>query len=201
MSDGRIGAPPQSGGHAAKGGRGAAASAGRDRVTVDLRGIGDAVRAAAAARGATIAAFAREALVEAIGPSLPGVAAALPGPASSRVVAKLHLRMTQEGAELLVSRARTVGLSYGEYVDRLVTGAPMPLPVAQRDADRAALRQSCDQLAVLAGDINALIRLLRQGQGVEAARRFGDRVQGLEAEVRRHLALASRWVAEQEGSR
>ena len=39
----------------------------RDRVGVDLRGIGDAVRAAARARQITIAAFAREALVVAIG--------------------------------------------------------------------------------------------------------------------------------------
>ena len=37
----------------------------RDRVGVDLRGIGDAVRAAARARQTTVAAFAREALVEA----------------------------------------------------------------------------------------------------------------------------------------
>ena len=38
-----------------------------DRVTINLRGIGDAVRSAAAARGLTIAAFAREALVSALG--------------------------------------------------------------------------------------------------------------------------------------
>ena len=38
----------------------------RDRVTVDLRGLGPAVKAQAAARGLTLAAFARAAIVEAL---------------------------------------------------------------------------------------------------------------------------------------
>ena len=42
--------------------------AGRDRVSIDLRGVGDTVRAAARARQTTVAAFAREALLEAVGP-------------------------------------------------------------------------------------------------------------------------------------
>jgi hypothetical protein len=37
-----------------------------DRITISLRGIGDAVRAAAAGRGVTMAAFAREALIGAL---------------------------------------------------------------------------------------------------------------------------------------
>ena len=92
-------------------------------------------------------------------------------------------------------RADGGSLSYGEYVGRLVTGTPLPAPIAQRDADRAALRRSCDQLAALAGDINALIRLLRLAQGAVAARQFGDRMRGLEADVRQHIDLASRLVA------
>ena len=69
---------------------------------------------------------------------------------------------------------------------------------AQRDADRTALRRSCDQLAALAGDINALIRLIRLAKGAEAARQFGDRMRGLEADVRQHIDLASRLVAHPE---
>ncbi len=38
----------------------------RDRVTVDLRGLGPAVKAAAAARNLTLAAFARAAIVESL---------------------------------------------------------------------------------------------------------------------------------------
>ena len=44
------------------------AGSSRDRVTIDLRGIGDAVRTAAAGRGQTVAAFARQALVASTGP-------------------------------------------------------------------------------------------------------------------------------------
>ena len=46
--DGRIGGPPVNGCHAASGARFDMPSPSRDRVTIDLRGIGDAVRAAAA---------------------------------------------------------------------------------------------------------------------------------------------------------
>jgi hypothetical protein len=63
------------------------------------------------------------------------------------------------------------------------------------------LRRSCDQLAALAGDINALIRLIRLAKGAEAARQFGDRMRGLEADVRRHIDLASRLVARPEDER
>ena len=177
------------------------AGSSRDRVTIDLRGIGDAVRAAAAGRGQTVAAFARQALVASTGPQSLAIER-LDAPASpSRSVAKLHLRMDEREAEVLIRKARALGLSYGEYVGRLVTGTPLPSPVAQRDADRAALRRSCDQLAALAGDINALIRLLRLAKGAEAARQFGDRMRGLEADVRRHIDLASRLVAHPEDER
>jgi len=56
-------------------------------------------------------------------------------------------------------------------------------------------------LAVLAGDINAVIRMVRQAKGSEAAREYGDSLRALEAEVRRHLDLASRLVAGLEGTR
>lgn len=170
----------------------------RDRVTIDLRGIGDAVRTAAAVRGQTVAAFARQALVASTGPQSLAIEQ-LDSPATPlRGVAKLHLRMDEREAEVLILKARALGLSYGEYVGRVVTGTPLPAPVAHRDADRAALRQSCDQLAALAGDVNALIRLIRMAKGVEAARQFGDRMRGLEADVRRHIDLASRLVAHPE---
>ena len=177
------------------------AGSSRDRVTIDLRGIGDAVRAAAAGRGQTVAAFARQALVASTGPEALAIER-LDAPAPPlRSVAKLHLRMEEREAEVLILKARALGLSYGEYVGRLVTGTPLPALVAQRDADRAALRRSCDQLAALAGDINALIRLLRLAKGTEAARQFGDRMRGLEADVHRHIDLASRLVAHPEDER
>jgi hypothetical protein len=174
------------------------AGSSRDRVTIDLRGIGDAVRSAAAGRGQTVAAFARQALVASNGPQALAVEQ-LDAPAHpARSVAKLHLRMDEREAEVLVLQARALGLSYGEFVGRLVTGRPLPALVAQREADRAVLRRSCDQLAALAGDMNALIRLIRLAKGAEAALQFGERMRGLEADVRRHIDLASRLVAHPE---
>ena len=72
----------------------------RDRVGVDLRGVGDAVRAASRARHSTVAAFAREALVEAIGrPStLPEVIAAEFGRAE---IVKLTLRLPGDRRPML----------------------------------------------------------------------------------------------------
>ena len=61
--DGRIGGPPVNGCHAACGVRLDVAGTSRDRVTIDLRGIGDAVRAAAACRGMGVAQLVRRAVV------------------------------------------------------------------------------------------------------------------------------------------
>jgi hypothetical protein len=49
------------------------AKSSRERVTIDLRGIGDAVRAAAAGRGQTLAAYARAALVAAADSQPPAI--------------------------------------------------------------------------------------------------------------------------------
>ena len=77
-----------------------------DRVTIDLRGIGDAVRSTAAGRGLTIAAFAREALVNA----LSGAPATreLPDAPSPRLhgTVKLTWRMDVRAAVALACRVR-----------------------------------------------------------------------------------------------
>jgi hypothetical protein len=173
----------------------------RDRVTVDLRGIGDAVRSAAAARGLTIAALAREALVAAAGTE-PLVIERLEGrEAQPRRTTKLHLRMKWQESEALVANAGRLGLSYGEYVGRLVTGRSLPVPAADSAVDRAALRTSSDNLAALAGDINSLIRLISSAQGGEAAQLLAGRMRGLESDVRRHIDVASELVAKLEKGR
>ena len=97
-----------------------------DRVTIDLRGIGDAVRSTAAGRGVSIAAFAREALVSALRDA-PRVQE-LPDAPAPRVhgTVKLTWRMDVRAAEALAVNARALGLSYGQYVGYLVSAAPMP---------------------------------------------------------------------------
>jgi hypothetical protein len=72
--DGRIGWPPANGHHADVRARELnMAGAPRDRVIIDLRGISDAVRSAAAQRRTTVAHLARQALLSTVAASEPTV--------------------------------------------------------------------------------------------------------------------------------
>jgi len=165
----------------------------RDRVGVDLRGIGDAVRAAASARHSTVAAFARDALVEAIGRPVTASERSMAGFGETEVV-KLTLRMPQHEAEALILSAGGLGLSYGEYVARLVTQTPLPMPAADRAADRAALMASSDNLAALSVDLAAFTRLLQRAKTVEAEK-YRHRIEIVDLEIRRHLDRVSALIA------
>lgn len=172
-----------------------AGSAG-DRVTISLRGIGDAVRAAAIGRGLTIAAFAREALVSALAeaPQLRELSDA-PAPRLHGTV-KLTWRMDVRAAEALATNARELGLSYGQYVGYLVSAAPLPAPLAQRATDRAALQASTDHVAVLAREISEVLRLARAGRKAEEIRQRAEHLRNLVVDVRRHLDLASSFLGD-----
>lgn len=165
----------------------------RDRVGVDLRGIGDAVRAAAHARQITIAALAREALVEALVRPLVLPEGVVTGSGTAEIV-KLTLRMRQPDAEALVVNATGLGLSYGEYVARLVRQTPLPMPATERAADRAALMASNDNLAALSVDLAAFMRLLRLGQSAELET-YRRRIETVDLEIRRHLDRVSALIS------
>ncbi|MEQ1685825.1 MAG: hypothetical protein ABL916_19445 [Burkholderiaceae bacterium] len=171
------------------------ASASRDRVTIDLRGIGDAVRAAAAYRGMGVAQLVRRAVVlsldlRATASVTAGSDGQTPGRAQHRETAKLTLRLPQAHADALMLNASSLGLSYGEYVAQLVNGSRLPQPIAERQADRAALLASNDRMATLSTDLVALVSLLRQSK-VEQARPYRDRLESADSEIRRHLDRAS----------
>lgn len=108
----------------------------------------------------------------------------------SRETAKLTLRLSQAHADALMLNAGALGLSYGDYVGRLVAGSLLPQPLAERQADRAALLASNDRIAALSTDHVALVSLLRQAK-VEQARPYRDRLETADAEIRRHLDRAS----------
>jgi hypothetical protein len=169
------------------------ATASRDRVGVDLRGIGDAVRAAARARQITVAALAREALVEAIGRTSTH-SDTVPSDFGRADIVKLTLRLRQPEAEALVLNAAHLGLSYGEYVARLVRQTPLPTPAAERAADRAALMTSSDNLAALSVDLATFMRLLRMANSVEVEK-YRRRIETIDLEIRRHLDRVSGLIA------
>ena len=103
----------------------------RDRVTIDLRGIGDAVRAAAAVRGMGVAQLVRRALVMTLDLRATAAVATMergsdgqtPDQIPTRETAKLTLRLSQAHADVLMLNAGALGLSYGDYVGRLVAEA------------------------------------------------------------------------------
>jgi hypothetical protein len=176
------------------------AGASRDRVTIDLRGIGDAVRADAVRQGLTVSQLARRALLTSIGPSSehpPALGSDCPTP--TRAVAKLMLRMPRAHAEVLILNAASLGLSYGEYVARLVEGSELPRPSKERDADRAALLASNDKLAALSADLNGFVRLIRGVSG-EQAQALRDRLERADGQIRLHLDRASAFIVGMEGT-
>jgi hypothetical protein len=81
-----------------------------------------------------------------------------------------------------------------------VRGTPLPAPLADRVKDRDALIASSDHLATLSADLAYLIRILKRFVG-EGAVRYGAAAQALMADVRQHLALASRVVIRNGGER
>jgi hypothetical protein len=173
------------------------ASDSRDRVTIDLRGIGPSVRAAASERRLRLAAYARLTLAEASNQA----AAPLP-PASSiahaDALTKITLRLDTIDAELLLLGSAQLGLSYGAFVGRLLRGTPLPAPSADRAKDRDALIVSSDHLATLVADLASLIRTLKRFEG-DGAIRYGAAAEALLVDVRRHLELASRVVSRNGG--
>ena len=166
----------------------------RDRVTIDLRGIGDAVRGHAKAQGVPMATLARQALLDAIGPTSRPITAARPAHRDPRATVKITLRLATTDGERLILNAGALGLSYGDYVARLVNKTPLPARAAQRHADRHALLASTDELAVLAADLHALLHGLRTGRADEVELCRGL-VESLDASVRSHLDRASAFLA------
>ncbi len=81
-----------------------------------------------------------------------------------------------------------------------VNGSPLPRPAAERAADRAALLASSDQLAALSADLNAFMRLLRSGDSAEVEK-YRHRIETVDADIRDHLDLASKFMAHSQARR
>jgi len=155
----------------------------RDRVTVDLRGLGQVVKEQAAARKLTLAAFARIAIVEKLNPTTDHAEPPdLNCPGDGRSV-KLTLRLPMREANWLVEHARACGLSYGMFLASVIDGAACPGSLAE--AVRS-LTESTDQMAGWSRDLNALARLLAAGK-LEETRKYQQQLAVLLDEVRRHM--------------
>jgi hypothetical protein len=172
----------------------------RDRVTIDLCRIGDAARAAAQARGTTLAVFARQALIAALpaddGALLPQVEPR--GELGGTI--KLSVRLSHDDSAMLATQAALLGLSQARLIALLIRRAELPRRSIERDAERAALRASTEQLATLSVDLQQFMRLLRRGPA-EGVARYAERLQNVDVDLRAHLSRASAFLADgQRGS-
>ena len=166
----------------------------RDRVTIDLCAVGDAVRAAARMHGTTLALFARQAVIAA----LPGDAAATlpsaePIPDLGGAI-KLSVRLSAADSAALATQAAVLGMSQARLVALLIRRAELPMPAAERVAELAALRTSNDQLATIAADVSLFVRTLsRPDLALLAPLR--QRMLNLDADIARHLQIAAALLA------
>ncbi|HEY6355974.1 MAG TPA: hypothetical protein VIY30_15920 [Burkholderiaceae bacterium] len=162
----------------------------RDRVTIDLCSIGDAARAAARARSATLALFARQALIAALPADAPAM---LPGAEPSADLGgtiKLSVRLSAGDSASLATQGAALGLSQARLVALLIRRAELPLPAAERRAELAALRPPNDQLAAIAADVSLFIRTLSR-PGLAALAPLRQRMLDLDADIAQHLKVAA----------
>jgi hypothetical protein len=168
----------------------------RDRVTIDLCGIGDAARAAAQAGDTTLAVLARQALIAASASS--GGALLLPQVESRSEAAgtiKLSVRLSPDDSAVLATQAALLGLSQARLIALLIRRAELPRRSIERDADRAALRASTEQLATLSVDLQQFLRMLRRGSA-EGVARYAERLQAVDVDLRAHISRASAFLAD-----
>ncbi|MEO6714262.1 MAG: hypothetical protein ABIM89_12645 [Mycobacteriales bacterium] len=166
----------------------------RERTTLDLRGLGPAIRAHAKARNLAVSSVARMAvakLLESSGSAVAETLDANPGACTDSVV-KMTLRLSPRTARDIATRSRATGLSHGAYVSTLLEGAP--LAVDHRQAV-SALATSTDRLASIATDLNGFARLMRRGT-LPSADHVDDVVAAAVREVRAHLRVAARLVSD-----
>jgi hypothetical protein len=166
----------------------------RERMCIDLRGLGVQLQARADACGMSVAALVRSALRDWLSPSSDEEPTLSDAGATKEACVKLTLRIPVGYAWLLARRARKAETSQGRYVAGLLDGLP-PRPVTPAlEQVVSALVASTYQLAALSGDINTHLRALRTGEAgaFDLYRVNGEPVPQL---IQHHLALASEVVA------
>jgi len=167
----------------------------RDRITVDLRGLSETVKAQAALRHLTLAAFARSALVAAAGEPPRHDKRAQPRAATAGYsTVKITLRVAEPIADAFRLRAIEASVPYSECLMGLLQDAPGLHSAADRANALAALAASNDRLATMATDIKECVRLMRgaDSAAVDACR---DRMATMIDDLREHLDRASALMA------
>jgi hypothetical protein len=171
------------------------ASSSRDRISVDLRGLKAALIVRAQGKGVSPSDFVRSVLTTAVGSGCAESARdAAPTKAADERI-RISLRMPRGDADALKRVAQSAGLTGGDLVSALVSRSPAIGTVEGPRALVAALTQSCDELAVLSRSLRHLTALLREGS-IRAAQEYRAMLDGVDADIRAHLAVSSSVVAQ-----
>jgi hypothetical protein len=170
----------------------------RDRISVDLRGLKVALVARAQAQRVDVSVVVRRAIEHELNVAVATTDLAgeprTPRPAGVRV--KLSIRLTGAQAAQLAAGAGRAGLSRSAFVAGLLAEVPLLTNCSAVRPDLlAALNASCAELSTLTRNLHHLTTLLRQGQ-VRAALEYREMLDTLGADVREHLAMAARLLAE-----
>jgi hypothetical protein len=169
-----------------------------DFVTVDMRGLKAALVARAQAERVSVSVLVRSAVARDLGLATYGETSRTDVPTAGAAGAanvKLSIRMTVEEARQLAAGARAAGLSRGAYLAGLIANVPVLSAGGGRAEYIASVIASCAELSTLSRNIHHLTALLRQAN-VEPARPYREMLDTLAGDVRRHLALAARALAD-----
>ena len=169
----------------------------RDRISVDLHGLKAALIERAQALGVSPSVWVRTTLAQALGEPAErkSPVAAAHQKASSAGRVRLTLRMTREQAMETAEAARQTGMTPGDFVADLVAGVPAVTGSPCRADYIATLVASCAELSTFSRNLNHLTHLLRQG-AYRPAEEYRPMLNTLGADVRAHLALATRALAD-----
>jgi hypothetical protein len=169
-----------------------------DFVTVDMRGLKAALVARAQAERVSVSVLVRSAVARDLGLSAGGEPSRIDSSATSPTSAasvKLSIRMTAKEARQLAAGASAAGLSRGAYLAGLITSVPVLSTGGGRAEHIATLMASSAELSTLSRNVHRLAALLRQAN-VEPARPYREMLDSLADDVRRHLELAARVLAD-----
>lgn len=169
-----------------------------DFVTVEMRGLKAALVARAQAERVSMSVLVRSAVARDLGLTADGEASRMDEQNARSLDAtsvKLSIRMTAEEARQLSAGARAAGLSRGTYLAGLIANVPVLSAGGGRTEHIATLMASCAELSTLSRNVHRLTALLRQAN-VEPARPYREMLDTLAGDVRRHLELAARVLAD-----
>ena len=164
-----------------------------DFVTVDMRGFKAALVARARAERVSVSLLVRSAVAAHLGLLADTDRQPPTEPTSSTV--KLSIRLTAAEATLLAKGAASSGMSRGAYLAGLIAGVPVLTTGANRTEHLAALIASTAELSSLNRSLHQLSGVLAE-RATKPALTYRAMLDGLSADVRRHLMLAARALAD-----